>query len=603
MKIILLVLVTVPCWAAAFTSKAAGNWSSSGQTTWNEVGVPGNGDTVSITHAITVDSNVTVGTSPSDSSTIVVTTTANLTIAAGVTFTVRGGMKWAASVILSAGSNWVADPTQATDRTLAAYTFGPTASSIDNKVVGTACTQSQPCSIYTLRTYGNEARASFQLFGLYYELNGFDVRWTNFTDLGSSTTPAIAFHQRPTAGYGVNTFDIRNSTFTRCGAIRATYAGGDDIINLQDNIFVDGLATENMGGSTWTTVSTGSVSYSGNYFDRQLGGADPNGAIGPAETTANYNVVVGKWRVLQVLASFDHNVIFDTQDVRVDNGSTNNVFVNSVADNPHFLGGGATTIDGSTVSGNVFEYAGAGGGGDVLSISSAAGSAKTITLSSSIYLKSSAGHGAGTIASWGTVTDAVKVITQRNTFWVNNNYSHGLFFNECTTCTPAGTITNYKSNLGWSTSQITGSNPPAAAGGNHFAYQGTPNDNVLLDAGADYNTCYNCMAATVSGPANGTMYNVPLAVGQTVPGQHDLNINPGFADPSRTVELWAVTKGQANSLAGAQAALKVAPLTRIPDLLNWLRQGFAPCEIRLATAGHDGSYVGAVKPVGLFGAF
>ncbi|KKT14697.1 MAG: hypothetical protein UV94_C0008G0013 [Parcubacteria group bacterium GW2011_GWC1_43_30] len=47
-------------WAAAFTSKATGNWSASGQTTWNEAGVPGDGDTVSIAgaHTITIDQNI-----------------------------------------------------------------------------------------------------------------------------------------------------------------------------------------------------------------------------------------------------------------------------------------------------------------------------------------------------------------------------------------------------------------------------------------------------------------------------------------------------------------------------------------------------------------
>ncbi len=48
----------------AFTSKANGNWSATGQTTWNQVGTPGSGDTVSITHTITVDANTTIGNSP-----------------------------------------------------------------------------------------------------------------------------------------------------------------------------------------------------------------------------------------------------------------------------------------------------------------------------------------------------------------------------------------------------------------------------------------------------------------------------------------------------------------------------------------------------------
>lgn len=51
--------------AAAFTSKASGNWSASGQTTWNQSGVPGSGDTVTIQagHTVHVDANTTVGAS------------------------------------------------------------------------------------------------------------------------------------------------------------------------------------------------------------------------------------------------------------------------------------------------------------------------------------------------------------------------------------------------------------------------------------------------------------------------------------------------------------------------------------------------------------
>lgn len=47
-----------------FTSKASGNWSATGQTTWNEVGAPGDGDWVTIAsgHTVTVDGAVTVGT-------------------------------------------------------------------------------------------------------------------------------------------------------------------------------------------------------------------------------------------------------------------------------------------------------------------------------------------------------------------------------------------------------------------------------------------------------------------------------------------------------------------------------------------------------------
>jgi len=82
---------------AEFTSKATGNWSSSGQTTWNEVGVPGTGDTVLINndHIITVDVDTTVGASTGTKPGIEIAGASagsygTLQLAAGVTLTVSG---------------------------------------------------------------------------------------------------------------------------------------------------------------------------------------------------------------------------------------------------------------------------------------------------------------------------------------------------------------------------------------------------------------------------------------------------------------------------------------------------------------------------------
>jgi hypothetical protein len=83
---------------ATFTSKATGNWSSGGQTTWNEVGVPGAGDTVTIAvgHVITVDTNTTIGSNASGvghAITIAGTSSTvfgKLVVPSGVTLTLRG---------------------------------------------------------------------------------------------------------------------------------------------------------------------------------------------------------------------------------------------------------------------------------------------------------------------------------------------------------------------------------------------------------------------------------------------------------------------------------------------------------------------------------
>ncbi len=77
---------------AAFTSKATGNWSAGGQTTWNEVGVPGFNDSATINspHTVTVDVDTTVG--DGTASTLAIASGGILSIAASVTLTVYGGI-------------------------------------------------------------------------------------------------------------------------------------------------------------------------------------------------------------------------------------------------------------------------------------------------------------------------------------------------------------------------------------------------------------------------------------------------------------------------------------------------------------------------------
>ena len=85
-----------------FTSKASGNWNASGQTTWNEVGIPGLGDVVSISHAVTVSADVGVGTGTGYA--IAILSGGSLLIADGITLGVAGDIDNEALVSLGDGS-------------------------------------------------------------------------------------------------------------------------------------------------------------------------------------------------------------------------------------------------------------------------------------------------------------------------------------------------------------------------------------------------------------------------------------------------------------------------------------------------------------------
>lgn len=90
-----------------FTTKASGNWNAAGQTTWNEVGIPGDLDTATGTnaaHAITVNVNTTVGGSWVAGTLAVDFSLGVLTVAAGVVFTPRGDIQIGdSSLTLGAG--------------------------------------------------------------------------------------------------------------------------------------------------------------------------------------------------------------------------------------------------------------------------------------------------------------------------------------------------------------------------------------------------------------------------------------------------------------------------------------------------------------------
>lgn len=95
---------------ADYTSSQTGDWSSS--STWNDAGVPGDGDTATISsgHTVTVDSNTTVGTGGA-SGTDELIVYGNLTVDTSYTLTIRRDMlvdptaSGDGNIVLNAGAN------------------------------------------------------------------------------------------------------------------------------------------------------------------------------------------------------------------------------------------------------------------------------------------------------------------------------------------------------------------------------------------------------------------------------------------------------------------------------------------------------------------
>lgn len=90
---------------SVFHSKAAGSWTSGGQTTWQESGVPTTGDTVIISHAVTLSSSTSIGNSVGYA--ITMQLGSSLTLAAGVQLLVFGDISDSSLITLGNGSSIV----------------------------------------------------------------------------------------------------------------------------------------------------------------------------------------------------------------------------------------------------------------------------------------------------------------------------------------------------------------------------------------------------------------------------------------------------------------------------------------------------------------
>jgi hypothetical protein len=180
--------------ANACTSAGTGNWNA--PATWANSGgcdgatnVPGDGDTATVGHNVTVSVNQTIGSSPGDATTNVLTisgATGRVIIADGITLTVRGnisnncgavGTQQVKGINLGAGSSLVFDASAATPTTQR-YNI----------------TTGQYCQIYAAGTSGAHATITTLSGASTWSINAaqgtnaaLDATYTDFSYCGAAT--------------------------------------------------------------------------------------------------------------------------------------------------------------------------------------------------------------------------------------------------------------------------------------------------------------------------------------------------------------------------------------------------------------------------------
>lgn len=630
---------------AAFTSKAAGNWNASGQTTWNEVGVPGNGDTVFITHNISVVDARIIGTSPSDQTTAAVTVTgATLTVANGGSLTCRGNVFLAGATLqvgdTNGGGTFEFDAHLATTTTTQYYCAVGTANNQSPrswfKTRGTAASRSV---VRSNAGGGNGFFGSTNAVGGTPQndrLNGcfLDVQRCDFLRIGNGNGGGgtfQAFYPSINSDTAI-TYTFDRCTFTSCGDIIGVYGlPADTNFNVTNCRFAGSLGSFDLKFLSTGTV-TGTRLITGTIFNKSPVIAISNATIEDNFFADGWQYAQGGGKALSIARNFIRLTANSIDIPRCGDWANNYVVVDAstyngagaytataVYSNPHWTTPQGSAAGTYAVTNCVFDSFGSDGVGDIDYGPNATGYSSSFTYN--IILPDQISD-AGVPRNAGTLTTNNGWSGEASVYDHNTFYSGGqgpIALAEAGNGF-ANMVDSYRSNIVW--------NAPGTStfGFNYMAYYptspaGAATDQIVVTR-CDYNCGFNVRSdgSNLGSNTNGH-YNVRESA--TV-GTHDVYADPNFVDTTRNFSTWvqsiqptwgigfafganlAPSRTDYNAHGMYLLALAQAGQTTDPDydsrytlanLLAYIRAGFAPRNAALRNAGHDGVTIGAVEAV------
>ena len=196
--------------AEAFTTSTvqSGNWSA--PSTWSAGIVPQNGDTATISHAVNVDVDTVVGASAASgaSQAITVMPGGSLTIASGVTLTVRGDVLLNNSPLTMApGAIFQFDASAAQDPPSTAYRLQIGAA--HNQLAARLNVNGAAANRCVIRSINlNGAANGYISDGGFLQGGMISAMFVDFIRVGSATTPTVS-----TANTGSSMFFLANAVF------------------------------------------------------------------------------------------------------------------------------------------------------------------------------------------------------------------------------------------------------------------------------------------------------------------------------------------------------------------------------------------------------
>ncbi len=566
----------------AITTAAAGNWSATG--TWTGGVVPGNGDTVTLNHNVTVDVNTIIGTSPAENSgTYAITwgaATKLLTLASGVTLTVRGDCLAKGNttknnvVYMNAGSVWEFDASQASTPASQNYRFIFGTASNQYTVFRAMGSSGSRCTIRSNASGGNAffTRNSLAACGWLH------AEYTDFVRIGDATNPLLNYYLGNTSNAEMT---LTNCTLDSCGVVTSSSGPATNAtISITNTSFKSSAGTNPLALPGFT--NTGTKTITGNVFDKVVVFGQGAWTVEDNLFMEAYTSTAGtKW------ASSARNFVRKTTQptVNVYGDCTDEFWYKDGAiTNPHHLTCGVTT--GLTISGCIFAHANANGTGDATQPGAPTG-ARTHTIRNCILLADDDSEvqpgklqGAGGNAN-------VTIVNEHNTYISTNAGETGSGYGE----TYAGYdgIVSIKSCLAWSP------NSGEASIGIRQAGSVQQSDATKWD----YNAVWNARTGTDGAGYNSISAGTIFSAGS--PGAHDVSLaGDPFFDRTRNLPTWDAALGGPGTAANALAELAKRndasgynSAYSITALVAWIKQGFQVIDPSLQNAGHDGATIGA----------
>jgi Divergent InlB B-repeat domain len=647
-QLLLLAIYCVAAQGASFSSIRSGPWSDPG--TWGVHAIPGNGDTVTIRHIVTVHSNTTVGTSPYETKptstpAIEVQDTStpgydgHIIVQNGGALNVRGNVKMTstgtnhqAKLTVEPGGTFVFDNSQAPS---ARYRIYPNANGAHARI-SFGSPHATARAVFRGKPEGADGmNSSFIHSGPeMYSWAVTSIYGTDIYDCGTSSEPCIRTYEYNSNSAPVIMWD---TDFVRTGGIELKTAGTNTAAKSQTWILrrvrtFDTLNTaRSIHFSTPPAVAAGGTrEVTSCFFDRGINQA----TLGQFEITNT--VFAGNFysHGIDIVPSpfywnkFENNLVHNTKAHASGSTTWGNIkdafFIQeSGASNtnphgfwPHISLRRDITIDGvigqyTHVAGIVNEAGTGAAEGEFLGAGACSFADEfTHTIKNSIVLPNSSGLTLGHRNSPsylfvglnmgnGVQTPQCRIDLIHNTIMGGfSEAGSGIMFGEGTTDPPPYTFDSIKSNLYWDVTPR--STLVHHLGGPDGA--GQRRVDIATPSGISHNANYNYVPASgfnaPNDKCNGTPYRMACS---EVPGWNDLNDeDPRFIDTTRNFEKWGqVLHGADGTVAGSLAVFAATPANelsaRITELLTFVREGFMPQNEAYRTAAHDGTTIGAVQ--------